>query len=179
MKLVLIYGDKKLGIFYNLNDGKFYYRRAVDTKSAGFIIPYMLLYFLLRQLGEIYQSNFLNNFLNNYCLIIFVLSNILTIFAYILIQKQDYKELHPYYPSRPEFYDNLDKIRNNLRYLIIATAVCAALVLVLAYVYLETGDFTAILGECAFLLFLLFVVHGDGLFYKMRLIQMIENREIP
>lgn len=175
MKLVLIYGDKKLGIFYNLNDGKFYYRRAVDTKSAGFIIPYMLLYFLLRKLGEIYQSNFLNN----YYLIIFVLSNILTIFAYILIQKQDYKELHPYYPSRSEFYDNLDKIRNNLRYLIIATAVCAALVLVLAYVYLETGDFTAIFGECAFLLFLLFVVHGDGFFYKKKLIKMIENREIP
>lgn len=158
-----------------MNEGKFYYRRAVDTKSVGFIVPFLLICFLFRWLGEMYQDNFpLEN-----CLVLFAIANTLIVLSHVLIQKFDRAQLYPYFPTHNELVENLDKVHSNLRALIIAAVACAMLVLALSYVYLKTGEFAALLVECAFLLFLLSFVFTNGLVLKPKLIKMIENREIP
>lgn len=175
MKLVCVFTNKDQSVFYDLDEERVYYRKAVDTKSVGFIIPFMLLYFLFVQINKKFEDNFLNG---NY-LLWFIISNIISIIIYIMIQGNDRKQMRPYYPYNLEFYNNLDKVKQNLYVLIIAFAVCSALTLLFSFLYFRTKEFIMLLLECASFLFVLSCVFYNGLIYKKKLIRMIENQEIP
>ena len=174
-KFVGIYSQEKYSIFLELTNKEFYSRDNTDFKSWKFTMFFFIIYiFLLRAEKIYYAVPYID-----LKLLIFLASNALIIVLCYFAQKADRANYRPYYPSKLEFYDNLEKVKKNYIKLKISIVFFSLITLLSAVWYLNTGSYISLMFELGFCVFSICCILGDGLFYKKKLIKMIENMELP
>ena len=174
-KFVCVYLTKNRVFFCDLDKKSFYYQNNVDFKSWKYILPFILTYFLLGKIEKIYYSMFSMNSI----VWVYIIANLLLLICFILITKNARKKYHHYYPSKYELYDNIEMIKKNYHILMISGFISTTIVILSTIFYLNSGLFVWLLGESVFTLFMLLYLFYNGLFYKKKLIKMIENMELP
>lgn len=174
-KFVCVYLTKNRVFFCDLDKKAFYYQNNVDFKSWKYTLPFILTYFLLEKIEKIYYSMFSMNFK----VWVYIITNLFLLFCFMLITKDARKKYHPYYPSKYELYDSIEMIKKNYHILMISGFISTAIVILSTIFYLNSGLFIWLLGESVFMFFMLLYLFYNGLFYKRKLIIMIENKELP
>ena len=172
-KKVWLYTEKNSGIYYCLDDGKYYCKNMGQANiflTAGVAIIWSIIFRFLNDL--ILGTNIWN--------MVFIVSNILLFIFLYLLRKAEEKKYHPYYPMKDQFIDKLPAIQKTYIKEFIALIVFGILTVISIFCWIKysSNKLIWLSLELASIIFIYCITIINGMVFKKKLIKSIKAGEI-
>lgn len=172
-KVWLYTTEKNLGIYYCIDDGKYYYKNMGQGNiplASGVAIIWSIIFMALN--GITLDTNIWN--------MVFIASNILIFLFLRFLRKYEEKKYHPYYPIKDQFIDKLSTIQKTNLKEFIGLMVFGILIVISIFCWIKysSNKLIWLALELASVIFIYCITIINGMVFKKEVIKLIKAREI-